>query len=556
MSTVDDYLTKQIYIDKNVVTFRSLSRQFGIHVNAAKNELATFHRNSVTPDTRSFATYLVSGEPVPQPRAKLASSSQMTDDSMDVDSGWAGDEEDQGDVPITTMTLVGENDLEDAKSKYARIFSVHVYCLSPSPLKDAGHICDPSVIVYKADAVDASVSSVALGRIVGPDVRIGKVPPPIASSSKVPQLVSRKPTLKAPGEDMKLTESGKQKSDTPKSKATGKLDWSKAKKAPEAEKKNGKDVKVKKEESPPRKVREETPTKSESESPKGDGKRGVKRKAALPPVSDTEEKLKVNEKSKAKEKPKPAPVNDIKLRKNRIVSDDEDDDDAPAPKPKGNLKGKSRASAIADALQSAEEQSLRAMMDMDDDEVENTSRNRPRPKPASSPAIPSDEDVEMAASEPEPVPPSEPEREDDEDMDMEEDIPQPKKPQVRKKKAPKEPVPIGRNGLKKKLVKHTIVAMDAKGYMKSTDVFEYESVDEEEAVVEEAKDVKKPARGKKASAAAKPKKGDDDDAEAKESAPKPLKPVARSNSVKKSAGAKPKPSAQGSLKDFFGKPKK
>ena len=57
MPQIDDYLTKQIYVDKNVVsnyslhrypsddadysatckvTFRSLSRQFGLHVNAAK----------------------------------------------------------------------------------------------------------------------------------------------------------------------------------------------------------------------------------------------------------------------------------------------------------------------------------------------------------------------------------------------------------------------------------------------------------------------------------------------------------------------------------------
>lgn len=91
----------------------------------------------------------------------------------------------------------------------------------------------------------------------------------------------------------------------------------------------------------------------------------MKRKAAPPPLSDTEEKPKAKEeKQKKEDKPKPAPVNDIKLRKNRIVSDDEDEDNAPAPKPKG--KGKSRASTIADALQSAEERSLRAMMDMDD----------------------------------------------------------------------------------------------------------------------------------------------------------------------------------------------
>lgn len=148
--------------------------------------------------------------------------------------------------------------------------------------------------MYKADAVDAPASSIALGRIVGPDVRvsilyvqqsasrnniatqIGKVPLAIASSSKAPEPVSRKPTLKTPSEEVKTTESGRRQSDTPKLKTSGTLDWSKAKKAPETKKSE----RVKKEESPARKVKERTPTKSESESPKDNGK---VRPAALDP---------------------------------------------------------------------------------------------------------------------------------------------------------------------------------------------------------------------------------------------------------------------------------
>ncbi|TBU49594.1 DNA polymerase subunit Cdc27 [Dichomitus squalens] len=540
MPAIDDFLTKQIYIDKNLVTFRSLSRQFGLHVNAAKNELARFHSSSVTTETRSFATYLVSGELFSQPRTSPNGATQSTEESMDVDADLADTvgegEEGEEEVPTTTMTLVGEKDLEGAKSKYARIYSVHVYCLSPSPLTDAGLICDPSAVVYKADAVDAPNSSIALGRIVGPDVRIGKVPPPVASSSKAPEPISRKPTLKAKTEDTKSPDQDKGKGNTIKPKASGKLDWSKAKKSSEAVKKE-KDVKVKKEESPVRLVKAETPLKSESESPQDGSKRGVKRKAALPTASDTEEKPKVKE-----EKSKVTPAHDLKLRKNRILSDDEDEDYAHQLKLKA--KRKSKVPAAIDAFESDAERSLRAMMDMDDDDVELASKSRPRPNPKLIPTVPSDEDIEMAASEPEPVPPSEPER-DDEDMEMglEEDIPKPK-PQP-KKKAAKKAWPVGRNGLKKKRIVRSRVTTDAKGYMVTENYSEYESVDEEEAAAEEAKKVPK---GKKASAT-KPKKGD---AEERASAPKP-KPVARSDSVKKRAGGRP--SAQGSLKDFFGKPK-
>ena len=67
---------------------------------------------------------------------------------MDVDEADGDDEE----VPTTLMLLVGEDALEgmsnrlcrserhpqmlhpEAKSRYARIYSMHVYCLSSSPL--------------------------------------------------------------------------------------------------------------------------------------------------------------------------------------------------------------------------------------------------------------------------------------------------------------------------------------------------------------------------------------------------------------------------------------
>ncbi|KAI0719493.1 DNA polymerase subunit Cdc27 [Cerioporus squamosus] len=538
MPGTEDYLTKQIYIDKNVVTFRSLSRQFGLHVNEAKNYADALYTTASLPsstgnsETRSFATYLISGELFPKPRAQPNGPTQ-TDDGMDVDSEGAlpdaMDEEDE-DVPLTTITLVGEKDLEQAKSKYARIFSTHVYCLSPSPLTDAGLICDPSAIVYKADEKDSPISSIALGRVVGPDVRVGKVPPPIASSSKAPEPVSRKPTLKVKSEaspPVKVEKKDEEKPNAIKPKASGKLDWSKAKKSSDADKSKEKEIKVKKEETPaPQAKLRQTPQTSRDATPQDDSKRGTKRKAAPPPASDTEEKPEVP-------KREPAPVkSDIKLRKNRIVSDDEDEEEArPVP---SKSKGRSRASVVKDALESEAEASLRAMMDMDDSQVEKASASRPAPKPA--PEVPQEEDDVEMVSEPEPVPP---ETEQDEE---EEEVP---KPKPRKKKE-KKVIPVGRNGLKKKRVMKTRMTMDAKDtWVLTEDYSEYESVDEEEAEEEQ----KKP-KGKKAAAASKPKKSSDD-----EPAPGKSKPAARTGSIKgKSTGTKA--GAQGSLKDFFGKPKK
>ncbi|EIW61840.1 uncharacterized protein TRAVEDRAFT_44661 [Trametes versicolor FP-101664 SS1] len=560
MPALDDYLTKQLFIEKNVVTYRSLSRQLGIHVNAAKTELSKFHETSVDSPTRAFATYLVSGELFPTAPQTQDSTSTQTEDGMDVDSEPTESQSTEEEVPTTTLTLVGEQDLEHAKSTYARIFSVHVYCLSPSPLTDAGLICDPSAIVYKADAKDAPTSSIALGRVVGPDVRIGKALPPVASSSKAAaESISRKPTLKVktekPEDKTPVTKSGsasissaekekdKANVSAAKPKATGKLDWSKAKKTPESDKSKKKEKEVKKEESvsPVEKaVKKTAKLEINDESPKDDGKRGVKRKVAPPAVSDAEDKPTPRAKEKEKKStPVPAPA-DIKLRKNRIVSDDEEDTPPP---PRRITKTKARSSMAADALDSDAENSLRAMMDIDDALVEKASSSRPVPvKP--EPADDEDEDVEMA---PEPAAETQQASED------EDAAPKPKP----RKKAQKKVVPVGRNGLKKKRIMKSRMTVDAKGYMVTEDYSSYESVDEEEA--EEA--APKKGKGKKAStstssSAAKAKKPASIDVDASD-AEEPVvkkKPVARAPSTTKTK--KQPAAAQGSLKDFFGKPKK
>ena len=83
------------------------------------SELAKFHNNAANADTRSFATYLVSGELLPTRRIKPRASTQ-TEDGMDVDSEAAvvdvDSDSDEEDVPVTTMTLVGENELERTSS--------------------------------------------------------------------------------------------------------------------------------------------------------------------------------------------------------------------------------------------------------------------------------------------------------------------------------------------------------------------------------------------------------------------------------------------------------
>ncbi len=254
--------------------------------------------------------------------------------------------------------------------------------------------------------------------------QIGKALPPVASSSKAAaEPISHKPTLKVKTEkaedktpvaksgstSLSSAEKDKDKANasTAKPKATGKLDWSKAKKTPESDKSKKKEKEVKKEESisPIEKaVKKTAKLEINDASPKDDGKvcycpphlarphpyspnlqRGVKRKVAPPAVSDAEDKPTLRGKEKEKKAtPVPAPA-DIKLRKNRIVSDDEDD--TPPPPPRRLTKNRARASAAADALDSDAENSLRAMMDIDDGEWLADSRTPSRSQAEQWPAL-------------------------------------------------------------------------------------------------------------------------------------------------------------------------
>ena len=100
-------------------------------------------------------------------------------------------------------------------------------------------------------------------------IQVGKVSKaPVASTSKAPELVSRKPTLKpkteAPAAKSAEKEKEQEKPAPLKPKASGKLDWSKAKTAG-SDKSREKETKVKKESVSPA-----PPVKSNKTPPKAD----------------------------------------------------------------------------------------------------------------------------------------------------------------------------------------------------------------------------------------------------------------------------------------------
>ncbi|KAH9938597.1 DNA polymerase subunit Cdc27-domain-containing protein [Fomitopsis serialis] len=563
---VVDYLTKQIQIGRNVVTFRSLSRHFNIHVNAAKNTLAAFHAASHSSSEPVYATYMLTGEVTP-PATRV---SQLQQDDMEVDneepttSRELQDQEQEPDsevVPLTRVLLVGENDVERAKAQYIRVLSQVVYSLSPARLIVRQGLRSRSKL--KVDA------SVLLGRLVGLHVHVGKpvvlTPLPVKASVAPATETSQKQVVQRQATD---TKSG-QPEDKPKFKpkeaksalkprASGILDWGKAK---AKQKDEGAKEKEKAQEADETRekgqIKKATPV---EEASKKNGKRGVKRKSALP-ASDEEEgvqdgaprkKSPVTSKPKGKETVKDekpstsssssAKASAIRRKSTRAVMLDSDDDEShsptPAPPTKEVAKAKSkdedsRRKTKTKVRSSVIDKSLKAMMDIDDDEVDKASR------PASVP----ESEVETEEEAP-------PDTQTEDVIDDSEPERMKQRPQKKKKQA-KKPVPVGRNGLKKRRVMRTRTKTDEKGYMVTEDYSSYESVDEEEAE-EPAKGKGKGKKGASVSTKGKKNAGEDgkdagDAKEASQEDKKPGKTARKPPKDRKSAGK----AGQGTLTNFF-----
>ncbi|KAH0582838.1 hypothetical protein H2248_010744 [Termitomyces sp. 'cryptogamus'] len=535
-TSIVDFLTKQIVIERNVVTYRSLSRELRLHVNTAKNELAIYHENAPYRSQTSYATYLVCGEIDPHYADDL---NMDYGEGKDVD----GDFEDDGDdVPQVKLLLVNEPDLEDAKSQFTRINSIHVYSLSPSPLRDAGHICTPTEHVRAADrGKDAKEMIKIVGKIVGANIKI------VPSTSKAAKLTrqpvagpsrSKPSSRSAPAEERAETkEQERIIADKPKDKpkATGKLDFfSKVKtkeKKPDAstEVAKGKGEKEIKEELKENKEKEKQVS-VKAQQPKEATepvKRGTKRKSTLQ-VSDSEAERPPKVVSRHAS-PLPNAKDNVRVKGRALISDDEEDEvTKPVRKPR-----KGRAAAAVD---DSDNEEVLAMMDIDDDQVTRISRDgRAGSKVDKEQSDEEEEEEEEEEEKPAAV---------DEDVEMDNVIVPKAKP---KKRAPKKVIPVGKNGLKKRRVVKSRSRVDEKGYMVFEDYSEYESVDEEEEP-ESAR-----TKGKaKAKAKAKAKTEQESEDESVPAAkPKPNTKAAVQKGGRTGSGGAKGGQKQGNLTGFF-----
>ncbi|KAH0832838.1 DNA polymerase subunit Cdc27 [Lanmaoa asiatica] len=549
-----DFLDKELFVKRSVVTFRSLSRELGIHVNDAKNQLQLYYDAVRDTDAPAVPTYLVSGE-VPALTISPHPETQQPDSAMDMDLEF---EEDRGEIDVvhqSKVLLVDARTLDgahlvhtgryiiiltlclDAMSQFSRIYSAHIYSYLRREAQDAGLVCTPSFKVHKADAKGGPTSFSVVGKITGSHVKLraGTVYQSAASSSKTtldvsarvaPRTVTRtgaeqqttKGKAPSPGtkEHVSTTTTLPKAEPKDKPKPSGKLDWSKAK--------------TKEKGSVAEKAREEKKLKLEPDSTITAKDFSTSKKPGLEPMKSSISKSNLSREAM----PRRMQLSYIQreIRRKHHADTDLESESEPS-----SAKGKPIAAAgssvekgvvYSDEDDDGEvhsEMSLRAMMDIDDGPAMSTlgvrrRRKKKKKKQKKGTRLRKKRQRQPATSE-------------DEESDY--------APVVSKKRKPRKVVPVGRNGLKKRRVTKSRTTTDAKGYMQTEDYSSYESVEEEEEAVTKPK-----GKGKGTKKALEPK--------VEEPKPKGVDKNESIGKLKTKAAPKPRGGApkRGGLLNFFG----
>ncbi|KAG8766504.1 hypothetical protein FRC12_006849 [Ceratobasidium sp. 428] len=150
-----DFLTKEIKISNNIVTFRLLSRELSIHVNDAKQQLELFHTSSKQGKDPVFATYVLSGIAAPEAQSEVLSKSACAS------SSYSSEE-----TPKRLITLVSEENLEAAKSRFVGTPSQHVHSLSSGLLKEPGLLTSVAERVRQLDKQNGQEHAAQIGMLL------------------------------------------------------------------------------------------------------------------------------------------------------------------------------------------------------------------------------------------------------------------------------------------------------------------------------------------------------------------------------------------------------
>ncbi|KAF5866455.1 hypothetical protein ETB97_012007 [Aspergillus alliaceus] len=143
------YLAENVLNERKTVTFRSLGRALKVHSTLAKQMLYDFHRNENGKKPQSVnATYIVTGvqkAPVPATNGHPSENSYgdgVFPSSPYLSSSMPNQDSLSDTVTTTSVLLVREEDLEDAKATFESISSIYIYSLQPTVLQDLNVLTD------------------------------------------------------------------------------------------------------------------------------------------------------------------------------------------------------------------------------------------------------------------------------------------------------------------------------------------------------------------------------------------------------------------------------
>ncbi|KAJ5178418.1 uncharacterized protein N7500_001117 [Penicillium coprophilum] len=200
------YLAENVLNERRPVTYRLLSRALKVHANRAKHILFEFHRNENAKKPHTVhATYVISGiQKAPEP-APTNGHADDEDDMMAsipyLSSSMPNQDADSDSIRTTSIVLAREEDLEDAKSTFQSISTIHVYSLEPTALPDLNVLVDSNREIARTYGQEDPLEfGKQWGMIQNRNVkrRTGARPPPLAASAvKAPTTKPSKPSIES-----------------------------------------------------------------------------------------------------------------------------------------------------------------------------------------------------------------------------------------------------------------------------------------------------------------------------------------------------------------------
>lgn len=165
--------------------------------------LFEFHRqqNSRKPGT-VHATYLIAGKR----RANDQHTNNDEDSIMQSSPPMASSPPGQEDSPVLSVTLAREEDLDELRSSYESIASIHIYSLGPTSLRDVQALSDASREVFRKHSTeDPLETATTYGSIINKGVRrrAGRRPPPSAPAAPPPTSKAQSASVKKEAEPSK-----------------------------------------------------------------------------------------------------------------------------------------------------------------------------------------------------------------------------------------------------------------------------------------------------------------------------------------------------------------